>query len=193
MIFKLLDNARRLAENLTIPVPEQVINAVLPQVVKDVKEVRRICIAVRDGTFDVKVRLNKEVLLMDMNADVSIRFTVEAARISADEQWVKLRQDGPLNLRGHDVIDKIAAAVAEAILFSLLDIDPVEAAVGRLPNIQRDGDCYRIDLSTMLPADWNDHLRKPWMRLGHVHAISCRPNRFELVVAVGTRTTPNDE
>lgn len=188
MLKNLIGAARRFTRNPIIPVPEAAINAVLPHAVRDISEVRSLRIAVRDGHFDAIAHVNKEVLFMDVNADATVGFVIDAARISASEQWVVLRRQGKMNLRGHDVIDKIAAAVVEALVISLLAVDPVESATRGLPNIRRDGDCYHVDLGPMLPEDWTTRLEHPLMRLGHVHAIRCKPGRLELALKVGTGT-----
>lgn len=184
MLQHFIQRTASFLKNPSIPIPEEDINRVLPYAIQDVKEIQSLRVAVYDGYFDATAHLSTEVLYMNMQADATVRFAIEEACISVDEQWIVLRQVGKVVLRGHDLVDEIAASVIEAILFSLLDIDPVAAATQGLPNVRRDKDRYHVDISTMLPADAVAKYRKPWMRAGRIREILCKPQCLELMIAI---------
>jgi hypothetical protein len=164
------------------PVPQSVVNRVLPLAIRDVEEIESLRVEAGEGHFDAVARVAKTVAGKRLTADATVRFRFADVSISLGEQRVTLEQVGGVTLEGQGLAGKIAATVAEAVVLGLLRVDPVRAAAGGMPSVEREGNRYRIDLAPMLPPGWNARLDKPWMKLGKVRAIHPEPGRFRVVL-----------
>jgi hypothetical protein len=167
-----------------VPVPQDAFNHALRHLIKDADDIESLSVAIADGYFDVLAHVTPTVVGMSVNADVTLRISIERAAISVDVQEITLRRHGPLAIRGHELTDRIVATIIEAMVVRIFRIDPVGFAVERLPNVQREGDLFHVDAAPMLPDDVASRIQSPLFRWAHVTEILCQDERFGLRLAM---------
>lgn len=101
------------------------------------EEVEALQISIHDGHFEATAQLRKAVLRMQMRGSATVRFVVESARLSQDEQWVVL-QYLDHELRGEDILDKLVASIAKGLVYVMMG-DPVAVATSKLPQVESVG------------------------------------------------------
>lgn len=164
-----------------IPIPQQAINLVLPYLYKDIPEVQSIQLSIHDGYCCAEIRVKKWLEMA-----TTLQFEIVGAKLTADEQYIQLRQMEKTSLYSEGFIGKIAVAIVEAIFFSLIKTDPVHYVANKQDGIMVLDGVYNINLGQLGLKDWlGQHPKtETFLKFGGVSEIRCVEGAFQAVPAL---------
>ena len=170
-----------ISQSPVIPIPQQALNLVLPYLYKDIPEVQSMQLSIHDGYFCAEIRVKKWLEMA-----TTLRFEIVGAKLTADEQYIQLRQMEKTSLYSDSFIGKIAVAIVEAIFFSLVKTDPVHYAANKQDGIVVQDGVYDINLGQLGLKDWLAQHPKTetFLKFGGIGEIRCVEGVFQAVPAL---------
>ena len=164
-----------------IPIPQSALNLVLPYLYKDLPEVQSMQLSIHDGYFCAEIRVKKWLEMA-----TTLRFEIVGAKLTADEQYIQLRQTEKTSLYSDGFIGKIAMAIVESIFFTLIKTDPVHYAANKQDGIVVKDGVYDINLGQLGLKDWlGQHPKtEAFLKFGSVGEIRCVEGAFQAVPAL---------
>ena len=169
------------SQSPVIPIPQQALNLVLPYLYKDISEVQSMQLSIHDGYFCAEIRVKKWLEMA-----TTLRFEIVGAKLTADEQYIQLRQTEKTSLYSDGFIGKIAMAIVESIFFTLIKTDPVHYAANKQDGIVVKDGVYDINLGRLGLKDWlvQHPKTETFLKFGGIGEIRCVEGAFQAVPAL---------
>ncbi len=138
-------------------------------------------LSIHDGYFCVEIRVKKWLEMA-----TTLRFEIVSAKLTADEQYIQLRQTEKTSLYSDGFIGKITVAIVEAIFFTLIKTDPVHYAANKQDGIVVKDGVYDINLGQLGVKDWLAQHPKTetLLKFSGIGEIRCVKGVFQAVPAL---------
>ena len=164
-----------------IPIPQSALNLVLPYLYKDIPEMQSMQLSIHAGYFCAEIRVKKWLEMA-----TTLRFEIVGAKLTADEQYIQLRQTEKTSLYSDGFIGKIAVAIVEAIFFTLIKTDPVHYAANKQDGIVVQDGVYDINLGQLGLKDWlvQHPKTETFLKFGGIGEIRCVEGAFQAIPAL---------